>query len=189
MGDRRLLIALLGACALALGACGDTLQDRPIAHNELESLLVAPYPVYWLGGSFQHLHITNAEHDPGGAFTVQYGDCVVGGQSTCLTPVRVVTSPDNSFLPGSASANSAVALRGIQAIVAQRGRTIVLGTGGVVVDVYADSPRLAQAAAQTLVPINEVGEPHAPLPASEPPTSFSTTPLPSQTPSPLHALR
>jgi hypothetical protein len=77
----------------------------------------------------------------------------------------------------------------VKALVAQRGRTIVLGTGGVVVDVYADSPRLAQAAAQTLVPINEVGEPHAPLPASEPPTGFSTTPLPSQTPSPLHALR
>ncbi len=82
------LAALLAGCTLALGACGDTLQDRPIAHNELESLIVAPYPVYWLGGSFQGLQITEASHDPSGAFSVQYGDCVVGGQSTCVTPVH-----------------------------------------------------------------------------------------------------
>ena len=36
----------LGACALALSSCGDTLQDRPIPHNSLESMIVAPYPVY-----------------------------------------------------------------------------------------------------------------------------------------------
>jgi hypothetical protein len=189
MKRRHLLIALLGACALALSACGDTLQDRPIAHNELESLLVAPYPVYWLGGTFEHLHITNADHDPSGAFTVQYGDCVVGGQSTCVTPVRVVTSPDNSFLPGSASASASTALRGVHALLAQRRQTIVLATGPVVVDVYADSAQLANAAARTLVPINDVGEPGAPLPAPLAQTGFSSTPLPSQTPSPLRALR
>ncbi len=94
------LAALLAGCALALGACGDTLQDHPIPHNTLESLIVAPYPVYWLGGSFQGLQITEASHDPSGAFTVQYGDCVVGGQSTCVTPVTVITSPDNSFVAG-----------------------------------------------------------------------------------------
>lgn len=179
----------LSLCTVTLSACGDTLQDRPIAHNQLESLLVAPYPVYWLGGTFEHLHITNADHDPSGAFTVQYGDCVVGGQSTCVTPVRVVTSPDNSFLPGSASTHASAALRGVHALLAQRRRTIVLATGPVVVDVYADSAQLAQAAAQTLVPINDVGEPRAPLPAPLPPSGFSSTPLPSQMPSPLRALR
>ena len=42
----------LSLFAVTLTACGDTLQDQPIPHNTLESLLVAPYPVYWLGGSF-----------------------------------------------------------------------------------------------------------------------------------------
>jgi hypothetical protein len=182
------LAVLLAACAFALGACGDTLQDRPIPHNTLESLIVAPYPVYWLGGSFQGLQITDASHDPSGAFSVQYGDCVVGGQSTCVTPVAVVTSPDNSFVPGGSTPQRTASLRGVQAVLAQRGQTIAVATGGVIVSVYADNARLAAAAAHTIVPINEVGEPGAPLPARLPDTGFGSTPLPSQVPSPLRAL-
>lgn len=189
LGALGALAALLAGCTLALGACGDTLQDRPIPHNTLESLIVAPYPVYWLGGSFRGLQITDASHDPSGAFSVQYGDCVVGGQSTCLTPVTVITSPDNSFVAGGSSPQSTASLRGVEAVLAQRGRTIAIATGGVVVSVYADSARLARAAAQTIVPINEVGEPGAPLPVRLPDTGFGSTPLPSQVPSPLRALR
>ena len=97
--SHRLPIALaLGLCTLALGACGDTLQDQPISHKTLESLLLAPYPVYWLGGSFQGMAITEASQDPSGAFAVQYGDCSAGGQNTCVPRLRVVSSPDNSFI-------------------------------------------------------------------------------------------
>ena len=184
-----MLAAPLAGGALALGACGDTLQDQPIAHNKLEALIVAPYPVYWLGRSFRGLQITEASHDPGGAFSVQYGDCVLGGQSTCVRPVDVVTSPDNSFLPGGRTPRRSAVLRGVQAVLAQRGRTIAIPTGGVVVSVYADSAHLAAAAARTLVPINDVGQPGAPLPARRPDTGFGSTPLPSQVPSPLRALR
>lgn len=189
MSPRPPLALLLCACALALGACADTLQDRPIAHNTLEGLLVAPYPVYWLGRSFQGMQIADASHDPSGAFSVQYGDCVVGGQSTCVPPVRIVTSPDNSFIAGGTTPRTDAVLRGVPAVLAQRGRTIAIATGGVVVGVYADSAHLALAAAHTLVPINELGEPGAPLPARLPDTGFGSTPLPSQTPSPLRALR
>jgi hypothetical protein len=178
------------ACgALALGGCGDTLQDRPIAHNTLETLLVAPYPVYWAGRSFQGLAITDATHDPGGAFSVQYGDCVEGGQSTCVPALRVVTSPDNSFVPGGSTPQHGALVRGVGSVVAQRGRTIEIPTGGVVVSVYADSARLATAAAQTVVPINEVGVPGGSLPSRLRDTGFGSTPLPSQEPSPLRALR
>src|ERR1019366_4320346 len=104
--------------ALALGACGAPLQDRPIPHNTLESLLVAPYPVYWLGRSFPGFAITEASHDPGGAFTVQYGDCVEGGQSTCVAPLRVVTSPDNSFVAGGSVARRSTVLRGVPVVLA-----------------------------------------------------------------------
>jgi len=178
-----------GTLAFALGGCGDTLQDQPIAHNTLEKLLVAPYPVYWAGRSFEGLAITEATHDPGGAFSVQYGDCVEGGQSTCVPALRVVTSPDNSFVPGGSTPQHGALVRGVGSLVTQRGRTIEIATGPIVVSVYADSARLAAAAAQTVVPINEPGVPGAPLPARLRDTGFGSTPLPSQEPSPLRALR
>jgi hypothetical protein len=182
-----LLLAAL-ATTLALAGCGNTLQDQPIAHNTLESLLVAPYPVYWLGRSFQGMQITEATHDPSGAFSVQYGDCVQGGESTCVPPLRVVTSPDNSFVAGGSSPQHRAPVRGVQAVFAQRDHTIEIATGGIVVSVYAEDAKLASAAAQTLVPINELGTPGEPLPARLPDTGFGSTPLPSQMPSPLRAL-
>jgi hypothetical protein len=178
------------ACALSLGACGDTVQDQPIPHNSLESMLLAPYPVYWLGGSFRGLPITEASHDPSGAFTVQYGNCLEGGQSTCVPPLKVVTSPDNGFVPGEGATTprTAISVRGVRGYLAARGRAIAIPTDGVILDVYAHSPALARDAAQTAVPINSPGAPGAPLPATQPDTGFGARPLPSQTPSPLRAV-
>ena len=184
---------LVALCALsvaaALGACGDTVQDRPIPHNILEGLIAAPFPVYWLGGSFQGMAITEAAHDPGGAYTVQYGDCLAGGQGTCMPRLRVVTSPDNSFLPGGDAPRRATSVRGVAALVAQAGETIEIPTGGVVVGIYATDPHLADRAAQRIVPINSFAAPEAPLPARAPDTGFAEAPLPVQTPNPLRGLR
>ncbi len=55
-------------------------------------------------------------------------------------------------------------------------------------NIYARNPQLARAAASTVVPINEVGAPQAPLPAPLPDTGFGSTPLPSQIPAPLRPL-
>jgi hypothetical protein len=186
----RLGVPLLAAlCAVSLGGCADTLQDRPIAHNVLESLIVAPVPVYWLGASFQGLAVTDAVHDPSGAFTVQYGDCVEGGQATCVPPLRVVTSPDNSFLPGGSASQRVAPLRAVQSVLTRGGRTIEIPTGGVVIDIYARDARVAGAAARAVAPINRVGAPEDTLPPPLPDTGFATTPLPSQLPSPVHPLR
>jgi len=133
--------------------------------------------------------ISEATHDPGGAFSVQYGDCVEGGQSTCVPPLRVVTSPDNSFVASGDAPRHSTPVRGVSVVVAQGGHTIEIATAGVVVGIYADRPRVAAAAAQTIVPINEAGAPGAPLPARLPDTGFGSTPLPSQIPSPLRTLR
>jgi hypothetical protein len=184
-----LALFLAALCALVLSACGNTLQDQPIPHNTLEGLIVAPFPVYWVGGAFHHLQISGATHDPSGAFSVQYGDCVQGGQSTCVPPLRIVTSPDNSFLPGGSTQVRRTRIRGAAAVVAQAGETIEIPTAGVVLSVYARNPGLAAEAAATAVPINEQGTPEARLPAALPPTTFAETPLPSQVPSPLRALR
>jgi hypothetical protein len=183
-------LALAGACALALQACGDTLQDQPIPHNELESLVVNPFPVYWLGGTFHGLPITEASTDPSGAVSIQYGDCLEGGQGTCVAPLRVVTSADNSFLPGSGAPGNEQQVRGVTARVAQAGRTIIIPTAGVVVDIYAGrDPGLARAAARTAVPINSPGTPESQLPPPQPDTGYSTTPLPTQEPTPLRPVR
>ena len=177
----------LGLCTLTLAACGDTLQDQPISHTTLESLLLARYPVYWLGDSFQHMAITEASEDPSGAFTVQYGDCAEGGQNTCVPRLRVITSPDNSFIPFGSRPHRAIRIRGVTGVAAQGGDTIELPTAGVVVGIYADSPNLARAAAETTVPINDIGAPATSLPAPLPDTGFAEQPLPDQTPAPLHA--
>jgi hypothetical protein len=184
-----LVLLLLALCALALSACGNTLQDQPIPHNTLEGLIVAPFPVYWVGGAFHDLQISEATHDPSGAFSVQYGDCVQGGQSTCVPPLRIVTSPDNSFVAGGSTPIRRTRIRGVAALVAQGGETIEIPTAGVVLNIYARDPGLAAEAAATAVPINEPGAPEARLPAALPTTPFGETPLPSQMPSPLRALR
>jgi hypothetical protein len=185
-GSRRSALAVtLALCAGVAGACGDTVQDQPIPHDALEALVLAPYPVYWLGRSFQGIAVTEAARDPSGAFSVQYGDCLEGGQGTCVPPLRVVTSPDNSFVPGASAPHSTRSIRGAPAVVAQRGRAIAIPTGGVVVAIYGLTPRLAAAAAQRAVPINASAEPGAPLPARLPDTGFGATPLPAQIPPPL----
>ncbi len=172
-------------CSVALCSCANTLQDRPIPHNILEGLVEAPFPVYWLGGTFEGMAVSEAIHDPSGAYTVQYGNCLAGGQGACVPALRVVTSPDNSFLPGGSAPTTKTRIRGSAALLSQEGRTIVVASGGVVIDVYATSARTAAAAARTLVPINAPGAPEAPLPAALPNTGYGETPLPSQVPAPL----
>jgi hypothetical protein len=176
-----------GLCAALLCACGDTLQAKPIPHNILESMVVSPFPVYWAGGTFQRLAITDAAHDPGGAYSVQYGNCLQGGQGVCVAPLKIITSPDNSFLPGGTETGRASQVRGAPALIARGGRTIVVATGNVVVDIYATTPALAAAAAREMVAINVPGTPQGALPARLPDSGFAAKPLPSQTPPRLGA--
>jgi hypothetical protein len=180
---RAALIALAIACVLALGSCANTLQDQPVGPAPLETVLVkSDFPVYWLGLEYQGMQITYVATDPSGAVTIRYGDCVLGGQYTCVTPVSIVTSPDNSFVPGGAAVTGSLKVRGASASVTQGGATLAIPTGGVVVSVYGRNPPLARAAATTMVPVNEVGLPRAPLPAPLPDTGFGRIPLPGQVP-------
>jgi hypothetical protein len=168
---------------LALGGCGDTLQDRPIGAGPLESVMVkSRFPVYWVGLRFEGMQVTGVITDPGEAVTIQYGDCAIGGQYTCVTPLSIVTSPDNSFLPGGAAHGSSTPIRGVRARVLEGGATIALRTGGVVVSVYARDAALARAAAQTMVPLDQATPPGSPLPRPLPDTGVARTPLASQTP-------
>ena len=180
---RALVASALAACVLALASCGNTLQDQPIGPQPLESVLVkSRFPVYWLGLSFHGMQITSVAIDPSEAVTIRYGDCVLGGQYTCVTPVSIVTSPDNSFIPGGTVVRSTVSLRGVSASSAQGGSTLAIPTGNVVVSVFGRRPTLAREAAATMAPLNTTGLPLAPLPASLPDSGFGRTPLSIQVP-------
>ncbi len=171
-------------CALALGSCGNTIQDEPIGPKPLETVMVqSHFPVYWAGLKFAGLPISGVSIDPSEAVSIRYGDCVIGGQYTCVTPLSIVTSPDNSFLPGGATATSVTAVRNAKVSSSRAGRTLALATGVVVVSVYADRASLAREALSMMAPINEVGGPLEPLPAALPDTHFDKVPLPGQVPS------
>jgi hypothetical protein len=175
--------ALLALCALGLSACGNTLQEQPVTPSFLEPLVMQDeFPVYWLGGAFERLPIIAVGRDPSGAYEIQYGNCTQGGENVCVTPLQIVTSPDNSFRPGGSTPQRAVSVRGVPGTVAQGGKTIELSTGGVVVDIYADRPVLARAAAQSVVAIDGAALPGSPLPHPLPNTGFAEKPLPSQQP-------
>lgn len=185
MPIRRLTLALcaLIAIPLALSACANTLQDEPVQPSFLEPLVMQDeYPVYWLGGSFGGMGILSVARDPGGAYTLKYGNCLQGGENVCVTPVEIVTSPDNSFQPGGTTPRRTVTVRGVNGLAAQNGRTIEISTGTVVVDIYAHTAALARAAAQTMVTINALQLPGARLPRAVPDTGFAQKPLQSQQP-------
>lgn len=180
---RALAGGALVLCALGLGACGDTLQDQPIGPGPLETVIVkSRFPVYWLGLEFEKMQITDVTLDPGGAVTIRYGDCVLGGQYTCVPPIAIVSSPDNSFIPGSATATGSLPVRGAMASMARGGATLAIPTGGVVVSVYARNASLARSAVATMAPVNEAGLPGAHLPGAAPATGVDGVPLPSQVP-------
>jgi hypothetical protein len=186
---RQMTLAALALMSVATAGCGSTLQDEPIASNSVEALVALPEtPIYWLGLTFRGLAMTNVIPDPGGAYTLQYGDCAIGGQSICVPPLEIVTSPDNSFVPGGRERGHRVRIRGVRGAVFNQGRTIVLSTGAVVIDIYALNATAAWAAAQTMVPVNRLGIPGSRLPAPLPDSGFAREPLRSQQPRVVHVL-
>jgi hypothetical protein len=102
-----------------------------------------------------------------------------------VPPLRVVSSPDNSFLPAGDAKTTSARIRSQPATLLDGGRTVIVATGAVVVDIYASRAPTAAAAARQMVPINEPGDPGEALPARLPDTGFNHRPLPSQVPSPL----
>jgi hypothetical protein len=174
--------ALALVAMVLLGGCADTLQNAPLKDRDLEvAALNNKFPVYWVGRAFEGYSISNVTQDSDGALSLAYGDCVIGGQAVCLTPLLIVTSPDNSFVPGTGPHNHAV-IRGRRVTVAQDGRTIAIPTGAVVVSVFGQTPAIAQASARSLMPINQTGTPAAPLPAPTGDSGYARTPLGGPTP-------
>jgi hypothetical protein len=172
-----LAVALLAALSGVVSACGDTLQTQPVDNAALEKWVTSrEVPIYWVGGSFEGMQLSNLNHDPGGAFGIQYGNCTIGGQGVCVTPLQILTSPDNSFLPGGSVGRRITTVRGRPAVLAEAGRTIEIPTGPVVVTISADTPARARRAADQMLPLNAPGAPGDTLPAALPDTGFDHRP-------------
>ncbi|HUN79192.1 MAG TPA: hypothetical protein VMU32_09745 [Solirubrobacteraceae bacterium] len=179
------LLALAALSPLILAACGNTLQNEALQPSFFQPLITQTrFPVFWLGTSFRRLPVINVQQDPGGAYLLQYGNCTQGGENVCLTPLEIVTSPDNGFLPGGQIAHQPISIRGVRGVAMQNGSTLALPTGGVVVDIYADSPGLARAAAAAMVTINAVQTPGSRLAPPLPDTGWAQRPLEFQRPAP-----
>jgi hypothetical protein len=187
-----LLLTLGIGCALGTASCGNTLQSQPLSGATLEPLVMAEHlPVYWLGARFHGMALTAASSDLSGAYSVQYGGCRTGGPETCVPPLQVISSPDNSFLPGEGGGDgggSKTAIRGVSGTLLDGGRVVEIATGGAVVDVRAVSPALALAAAGQMVPINELERPGSALPKPLPNTGFAQQPTEAQRLLPLRGL-
>jgi hypothetical protein len=177
--------AVLAAMALAtLGAvgCGNTVQSVPAGRSSLEAVMVSPFPVYWAGSQLSSMSIREVTRDPGGAITIDYGDCLEGGQGACVSPLRIVTSPNNSFTPGGAGPLREVEVRGVKAREMSGGRTLIIPTGNVVLDIYADNPGLVRSAAAAAVPLGEASAFGEDLPAPLPDAGYANVPVKGQIP-------
>ena len=160
------------------------------ADQLVKAITSVRYPVYWLGRNFEGLPITSMDRDPAGAYDAAYGHCLEGGQGTCVTPVLIVTSPDNSFVPGGDRGRPHTTVRGLRAVMAQNARTLQIPTGPVIVNIYASSAALARQVAEEISPMNQPGSPAAPLPPPLPDTGYGQTPLGSRdTPPPPNGTR
>ncbi len=157
------------------------MQNQPLTSTSLEPLVTAEhFPVYWLGARFDGMALSSVSSDPSGAYVVQYGNCTSGGPETCVAPLQLVSSPDNSFLPGATRRFAGTKLRGVPVLLLQGGQLVEIATGPAVIDVRAASRDLALEAVREMVPVNELGKPGAPLPQAQPDTGFAQQPTEGQ---------
>lgn len=178
-----LALSALGFGCAVLAGCGNTVQGHPVSEGTLQALVaVNRMPIYWLGETFKGMSLTQVTEDYGGAYSMEYGNCAIGGQNTCVSPLQIVTSPEDSFRPGSTSHTGTIRERGRTALLLEGGDTIEIATGRVMVDIYATNSELALAASSIMVPINQPGLPGSPLPAPVPSAHSPAEPLPGQLP-------
>jgi hypothetical protein len=169
----------LAGLALLLAACG-TQAPPPITQSSNRAELVQaeyfPYfRVYWDGLRFQGLALTAADgtqnYNPAVGESFQYGNCNPGNgplhTGGCVLPLQVATVVWHRHSNAGLGEQRNIILRGVPATVFAGGRSIELYTGKYAIDVFADTPARALAAAQALRPLNAPGGASGALP---PPT-------------------
>ena len=167
-----IVLAVVLVCALA--GCGGTEHPGPISPRELAEAQTFPYyRVYWVGPAFDGDRITAADGLRGYieriGDSVYYGDCVkskgIFGGGSCVLPLQVTTVIYRLHSNIALGAQRNTVVRGVPAVVYDKGHSIELYTGRESIDIFSDSLAHALAAAQQLKPINAPGSARGSLPA------------------------
>ena len=167
-----LLCAMALALVLAASGCA-TGHPRALSAAELVTVRTFPFfKLYWAGRVFAGHPVTAVDglrgYNNSSGDTIQYGDCAPGSgllhTGSCRPDLEIVTVIYRLHCNRSLGRQRNILIRGVPATVFDGGRSIEVYTGRVAVDVYADTPAHALAAAQALRPVNAPGSVRGPLP-------------------------
>ena len=168
----RLLGPIVIAAALLVGGCA-TGHPQALSGPDLAAARTFPFfKLYWAGPVFDHQPVTAADglkgYVSGSGDGVQYGDCDPGNgplhTGGCQAPLQIVTVVYREHCNRPLGQQRNILIRGVPATVYNGGRSIEVYTGRVAVDVSADTPARALAAARALRPLNAAGSDLTPLP-------------------------
>jgi hypothetical protein len=166
-------LVTFSASLLLAGGCS-TGHPQPLSAQALETAETFPYyPIYWVGGDFGAYPLTAVDGMKGYLSTigdsVYYGDCVhkagVLGGGSCLLPLQVTTVIYRLHSNTALGPQHNTVLRGVPAVIYDKGRSIELYSGRVAIDVFSEDLSRAKAAADQLRPLNSPGSAAGPLPA------------------------
>jgi hypothetical protein len=175
---RRLPIAATFAAASVLAGCA-THAAPPISKSDFAwARAFKQFTVYWAGLKVDGVPLTavakpSAFYSPGG-FIAYYGDC--GSRGTfhadgCTLPLKITTAIYSPHSDVSFGPQHWLQLHGMPAVVYHGGHDIEIYTDRQVIDISADSPARALAAAKIVRPFNRtptVGFPAFPRPYYQP---------------------
>jgi hypothetical protein len=164
-------VALCASVVLA-GGCA-TGHPAPLSVQALQDAESFPYyPIYWVGRYFGAYPLTAADglkgYSSGIGDSVYYGDCVrekgILGGGSCQLPLQVTTVIYGLHSNAPLGPQRNALIRGVPAVIYDRGRSIELYSGRMAIDVFSDTLAHAMQAAQALRPLNAVGSATRPLP-------------------------
>jgi hypothetical protein len=178
------------AAIVALGALLAGCSTHPVGPISVTALASArhfkEYTVYWAGLEVDGVHLTEADsptlfslYTPVG-FIVYYGNCEGRGplrDGGCTLPLKITTNIYESHSDASFGPQHWIEIHGVSAVVYGGGDDLEIYTDHQDIDIVADSPARAMAAAAALEPFNRT--PSANWPAFPQPVY---TPNPPQAP-------
>jgi hypothetical protein len=167
---RRLASSAVLALAVTLITGCTTHPAGPISTADLDVARdFRLFTVYWVGRSFDGVPLTAADtqrdYDAIVGERVYYGNCdkqPVLSTVGCRLPLEIATVEyhmvDSRGNVGLGTRTNTV-IRNVPAVIFNAGRSIQLYTDELAIDIYADTPARALAAARAVVPLNRLDDP------------------------------
>ena len=154
------LAAILAGGALLAGCA--THAAPPISAKQLAyARSFHLYTVYWAGRSIDGVHLTEADgagdYDSNIGISMYYGNCEPNGgvlSGGCKLPLKITTVRYVPHSNRSLGARHNVHLRGVPAVIFDRGLKIELYTDEMAIDIVADTPKRAREAVAHLTTLN-----------------------------------